>query len=503
MPVVANAERPADEGAEPEETNRARRKPWAWRLGVIGAVLVALCLAAMYSGRPDATSRSVTILPFRVFQESGGDNHIAAGISEALANRLGATRGLKVYPSGNGLSADPPVAAKRAGVDAVVSGAVHVDGETIRVTAQVFDARRGENIWSRRFDTTSAEILLIEDAIADEIGTLLQPGLTPEQAAALTPPRSRDAVANAEYLQGRDLLDRRVRLHESVVHFERAVALDPDFALGWAGLAEALAYPRHPEPERAKEAVRRALRLDPSLAEAHATLGFIHLFHEWNAPAAVRELRQALQLKPGSARIYDWYAIALITTGHASEAIAAIDQARAIDRASTDIAEDAAFVRLLARDFAGAERAARAALVLDPGSGKGRIFLVSSLGYQRRFNEAVTELASTDEHDVQPLRRALLDAQAGDGGQREWARLHLASPGLNLSPEGMGTAYAIVGDHAAALEWLERAYQQRSFGLMFAVLEPPFDPLRGDPRFERIVAGVGAKLASPPANAAR
>jgi adenylate cyclase len=467
-----------------------------WKLAAGSAALAAACAAAIHFGQPSAPRTSVTVVPFRMMPPTDGGTGIAAGVTEAVSNRLGSRRGLSVHPPAGAALEDPRAMAARTEVDAVVSGAVRVRGETLTVTAQLFDARRGENVWSRRFETTRAGIAEIEDAIADEIGNLLQPGLTDEQRAELTPPHSRDAIANADYLLGRDLLDRRVRIQESVVYFERAVARDPGFALGWAALAEALAYPRHPvanEISRATDAVKRALRLDPSVAEAHATRGFIHLFYDWDPPAAARELRTALQLNPSSARVHDWYSLALLTNGDAAGAIASIDRARSLDPASTDIAEDAAFVRIMVRDFAGAERTARAAILLDPGSQKARGFLADSLRYQGRFREAVTEVASFRDRRNIALERALMEFENGDRRQAEWIRSHLTRR-PDYAAEGIATAYAVIGDEATALQYLERALEQRSFGLIFTVLNPAFDPLRGSPRFERIVREVGVKL---------
>lgn len=467
-----------------------------WTLALAALVVVAAAALPLGSHRHQdapAPARSVSVIPFRNLNATGDREYIAAGLSETLTNRLATIPNLAVRPARKD-DQDPLTAGLRLGVDAVVTGSVQAHGETMRVTSELLDVRSRAIVWSRSFDFTGDEILIIEDALASDIGQRIRPGLTAEQRAMLTPPHSRDRVANDEYLRGRELLESRRSLAQAILHFERALARDREFALAWAGLAEALTHPLpNTSPavlDRAMDAAKRAVRLDPMLAEAHATVGFISLFYRWDWSAAERELRLALRLKPGSARIHDWYAIALLTRGDKAGATREIHRAHEIDTQSPDIASDVALVYLQAHDFVEAERAARVALALDP-SAQARGYLIDALLRQKKTEEALAQLASLD---VSPTRLRLVREIATTNDRAQLTREIRASEetlSKSENPDAIAMLYASAGDHENALRWLDRAYRDHAFGLIFANLAPAYDPLRDDPRFQDLMRRVG------------
>ena len=316
----------------------------------------------------------------------------------------------------------------------------------------------------------------------------------------MTPPRTADDVARTEYLLGRDLLDRRVGIVDAITHFETALSRDPNCALAWAGLAEALSRPypgRRTEAEiqRAADAARRSLTIDPTLAEGHATLGFIELFHRWNWQNAEHQLRQALQYKPESARFHDWLAIALLPRGRITEARAMIDRAHALDPSSADIALDAVLVRYLARDFEGTERAAREVIRDMPAEGAVvRGFLVSSLALRGRYDEALAEMTNEEPTEIRPLFRMAIRYRRGEVAERAHLLAGLADRtqiAQAVSCDEIAQIYAFAGEDGKAIEWLERAYEQRNFGLIFAGLDPMWDSLRGRPQFDSLLHRLG------------
>jgi len=461
------------------------------------AAAVALPLGSDHVNSEPQTLRSVSVIPFRLLASDSTRNYVAASLSETLANRLSSIPGLLLRPAPARHDSDPIRAGQRLGVDAVLTGAVQPAGRTMRITAELLDVHSRATLWSRSFDCTAADLLPIEDAIASDLGRRLRPGLTAAERARLTPPHSRDTIANDEYLRGRDLLDRRVSLDESILHFEKALARDPNFALAWAGLAEALAYPAPqgtPQVvERASQAARKAIALEPNLAEAHAVLGFIDLFYNWNWDGAERELHFALLVNPGSARIHDWYAIALLTRGLTADAVREIQRAHDIDPQSADIASDVALVDYDARDYRSAEAAARRALLLDP-LGSARAYLINALAMEHRTDEALAEVAALNRPDrLEQLHADVLRSPHDAARHLRRIEPELASD----PPDGVAALYASAGDNGKALQWLERAYRDRAFGLIFAGVAPEFDSLHTDPRFRDLVRRVGVVENAP------
>lgn len=482
-----------------DESKMRRRVSQLAIFATLVVAAIALPIGSDHARSEPRSLRSIAVIPFRVLGSSTDKTWVAASLSETLANRLSTVPGLLIRPASSKNDPDPIAAGERLGVDAVLTGAVQPNAGTMRITAELVDVHRRATVWSRAFDCTSADVLLIEDSLADEIGQRLRPGLTAEERARLTPPHSKDAAANDEYLRGRSLLDRRIAYDESILHFERALARDPQFALAWAGLAEALISPRpHMQPEviaRASDAARRAIRLEPTLAEGHAVLGFIHLFYEWNWTGAERELRLALRLKPGGARMHDWYAIALLTRGDTAAAIREINRAHEIDPQSADIAADVALVEYLSRDYTSAENAARAALLLGADN-EARDYLVQSLKMQQRTSEALAELDAAGRRNALYLWQAAM--LRSTSRNKFVADLRRAESTLSSqSPNGIAALYASAGEKEKALEWLERAYREHDFGLIFAGLAPEFDPLRADPRFHDLIRRVGVTERMP------
>lgn len=483
---------PVQRLSEPAASSPLRRRASQLAIfSILAAAVVTLPLGSDHLNSAHQAVPSVSVLPFQLL---GGDSSAAwvtASLSETLFNRLGSIPGLLLRRAPARNDPDPVRAGQRLGVDTVVTGAVQPGRDTMRVTAELIDVHSRATLWSGSYDCTSADLLPVEDKIAAELGTRLRPGLTADERAHLTPPHSADPVANAEYLRGRELLDSRVALSESVLHFEKALAQDPNFALAWAGLAEVLVYPM---PRMASEVVargtdaaRRAIRLEPSLAEAHAVLGFIHLFYEWNWQEAEHELRFALLVSPGSARFHDWYAITLLARGDTKTAMREVQRAHEIDPQSADIAGDVALVRYETRDYQGAESAARAALLLDPRSGAGE-YLVQALIMQHRTAEALAELAAFQRPG--PLVRAQAAMLRSEGNAAQQLR-RTESSLLSETPDGVAALYASAGDKEKALAWLDQAYRQHAFGLIFIALAPEFDSLRDDPRFRDLVRRVG------------
>ena len=464
----------------PAASAPAKRK---WLSASIVAAALVTGLAGGF-GRTDTDgTRSVVVEPLRVLRATAAQRYLADAVPAAIVTRLSAQRGIVIRTGSNET------------VDKIIRGTFQADDLTVQVFVEIVDAHRGVIEWSHSYSSAPEEAINLEERVAQDVSGRLAPSLTDAQRAALTPARSSSGAARAEYFRGRDLIDRRTNFADAIRHFESAIDLDPGFALAWAGLAEACAVAPLSSSgggiERAEWAARRAIALDPSTAEAHAALGFIDLFHRWRWAEAERELRTALRLNPRSARVHDWLAIALLPLGRTAEACAEVDRAYALDPTSNDIPNDVVLVHYFARDFEGAIRFARGAMADSPQRSEAmRAYVIEPLMQLGHYDEALAEHSKLLPVGEEPLVRATLRYRHGERGAREQILALLRDP-QQLKRAGNSDAiakiYAMIDDKQAAMQWLDRAYAQHDFGLIFAGVDPNWDSLRDERKFQDLL----------------
>ena len=309
-------------------------------------------------------------------------------------------------------------------------------------------------------------------------------------------------IAYEAYLRGRFFWNRRDTedLQKSVVQFEEAIRQDPSYASAYSGLADAhlLLGPGGPPDSfpKARAAAEKALALEPDLAEAHASLGFVRLFADWDFAGSERELRRALQINPGYVTARHWYAYWLTAAGHPARALAEIRRAREIDPTSIVLNRDVGHILLYSRRYDEAVEQLRRTLAMDPGFNQTRGYLVEALSHARRFGEAEAELQGLPlPHDGLGFRMYAASVEARAGHPETLRALFRALPpgadGVNVTASGAAWMSGVIGDYDRAFEFLERAYRVRDFYLIFLNADPAFDPLRSDPRFAELVRRIG------------
>jgi tetratricopeptide (TPR) repeat protein len=394
-------------------------------------------------------------------------------------------------------------------VATVVSGSVRREGARLRMAVELIDAATGYQRWSARFDRELRDVF----ALQDEVSRAVVAALAPQLLGELRPPPAALRAGGFEvydlYLRGRHFLGQRDRggFQKGIAHFEQALAQDPGYAPAWAGLADAyalLGYGGHLRPReampRALDAVRRALALDGTLAEAHASLGIVHLIYDWDWDGAARELRAAIALKPDYATAHQWYANYLLATGAADDAVEAIGRARALDPLSRAIDAGLGPMLVLAGRPDAAIAQLRRTLELDPDFAPAYGFLAWAYFLSGRRGDAVAAaergLSLAGEHGANPVARAYAKALAGDAAA---ARALLAaveraasSPASGyVPPIALARAYAILEDAPAALAWLERALEERDASSVYLAVDPTFAALRGGAAFARLLSRLG------------
>jgi tetratricopeptide (TPR) repeat protein len=375
------------------------------------------------------------------------------------------------------------------------------------VAAELIDVADGCRVWAEQFDRQLDDVFTVEDELARRIVDSLQVTLLGGPGRALVAPPTASPRAHELYLKGRSCWHKRTErsLLEGIAHFEGAIECDPHFALAYAGLADSYAVlciygflpPRDGMP-RAKAAALDALKLNSSLAEAHATLGCVEAVYEWNWSAAERRFQHALLLNPQHPAAHQRYALDCLTPlARFAEASSELEQARALDPLSLVINTSVGLPSYFAQRYDEAAAAYLEALELDPGFGIAHYFLGQVYVQQRRFDEAVraferaVELAGESAEFRAALAHAYGVSQQRTRAQTALAGLLRERETRYVSPCLLAQAYVGLGQAEPALEWLERAYGERAADLIWLNVRPVFEPLRSSDRFRALVARIG------------
>jgi len=492
-----------------------------WRLGrpaaaVLGTLVVATGLWTVFHRRA-AAAPTVAVLPFVNESSSQDDQYFAVGITDELISALGQIPGVQVAGRTSVFALrDPGLDSKAIGARlnaaTLLEGSVQRAGSSLRVTAQIIDAATGRVLWSDIYRRDVKDILDVEDEISRAIVAALQLRLRGGDQ-----PLVRHGTENTDahdlYLKGRYFVNQRAAgglpaLQRAIGFFQQALALDSNYAQAWAGLAQAYAFqagfgntPPGDAFAQAKAAASRAVALDSGLALAHTSLGFIAVFHDWDWETARRELDRALALdstEPATHLYRAWYFRA---QEQLDAALGEMRTARRLDPLNQIFNARVGSMLNYMRRYHEAEAELRQAIALDSTNVEARGDLAVSLMLQHRYREALATL-TIDTTDQRPYPQvAYLGYAYGMAGRRADAlaiqrRLERHARQRYITPEVF--AYIAMGlrDTAAALDWLERGYRERSFFLWTIAGDPVFDPLRGTARFERIVQGMG--LVEPP-----
>lgn len=484
------------------------------RLMVAGVGLVITLGVVAYSAlrppaEPPASVSSLLVMPFSAIEAGVDQAHLGMGMSDALNTRLAAIRALRVPPTAAlRANEEPFAAADRLRVDAVLTGSLQRDGDRLRVTAQLSRAADRRQMWAARFDEKFTDIFAVQDAMAERIAASLLSELSDTERSALRRRETTSSEAYDLYLRGRAQWSRRspTSIRQAIAMYRDATRIDPQFALAYAGLADAYAITASGLPGRtrfplAKAAAATALRLDDRLAEAHTALAFVTYKADWNWASSEREFVRALELDPDYPLARHWYAEMLGLIGRPEESAVQFERARELDPWSAAVRAD--YARMLTR----AGKAEQAIRLVDEGlaidANEFRLHRERALALValRRDAEAFEHLlryrslSGSAAEDVASLREAY--DRGGLRGYRlrdiEILRRQLKAGGtwpFGLAT-GLAIAYGAAADREASLEWLTRSVDQLEDGALGMLVNHEYDFMRGDPRFQALVKRVG------------
>ncbi|HET6373257.1 MAG TPA: winged helix-turn-helix domain-containing protein [Candidatus Polarisedimenticolia bacterium] len=499
-----------------EPAQRASRR---WLVPLAALALVGAVGAYLQWSRSSSASRPsdgrlmLAVLPFDNLTGDPGQDYFSDGFTEEMITRLGS-----LAPQRLGVIARTSVMYYKAarapldkmgrelGVQYVLEGSIRRDSDRVRITAQLIDVKDQTHLWARQYDREQTDVLHVQEeiaqAIADQIELTLDESRSPSVRATNLSPQ--DFEAYVLYLRGRYFWNKRTQdgFQRAVESFQEAIAKNPHDARAFAGLADAYAligtYGYAPQDEvvpKAREAAMKALEIDANLAAAHTSLALISEHYDWDWPAAGDRFRRAIELDLNYATAHHWYAEYLAFQGRFDEALEAIEKARQLDPLSLIIATDKGVILYLARKHDRAIEQFRAVLAVDPMFEHAHM-IVAALSQQGRFADALADIHEWQERNHGPWPHAWAAHVYGRLGKPAEARLALQEMEESNRHSKVAshwlraTAYLGMGLKEESLACLEQACKEHSSVLVSLKVEPIFDPLRDDPRFQDLLRCV-------------
>jgi TolB-like protein/DNA-binding winged helix-turn-helix (wHTH) protein/Flp pilus assembly protein TadD len=486
------------------------------------AVVVAIAISAAYLVRsrrvPAAASiastkiRSIAVLSLTNLSGDPSQDYLADGITEAITTDLAKFHSLRVVSRTsamqyNGRKKALPEIARELHVDAIVEGSMMRSGAHVRVTAQLTRAANDEQIWAESYEREVRDLLALQNDVARDIAEHVQAQITAQDRERLSTARPLNPAAHEEYVKGRFFWNKRTEngYLDAIDHFLRAIQIDPQYPEPYAGLADAYALlgslggasiPRRDAMNNARSIARKALELDPAMAEAHTSLAFVLMHYDWDFAAAEKEYLRAIDLNPNYATAHQWYAVNLAVTDRMDAALAELRHAQELDPLSLIISADIGELLGCARRYEDAATQLQATLKMDPNFLLAHYDLVVIYEYQQKYAEAADQARKAVELAPSSLwAQGLLGSTYALNGQPDKARKVMAS--ILLSPQSKDAATVLVliaiglGDKDEAFHWLQVARDQRSGSLILMKSIPGLDPLRSDPRFASLLHDVG------------
>ena len=478
-----------------------------------GAVLLVIALGIYFylsRSRPTAIN-SLAVLPFANASNDPGTEYLSDGITESLINSLSQLPALKVRSRNSvfhykGQEADPQRVGRDLDVRAVLTGRVEHRGDQIAINVELIDTKDDSHLWGERYMRPLSDLPRLQEELSRDITDKLRLRLSGAEQRQLVKNYATNAEAYQLYLQGRYYWNKRTEegLQRGIEYFTRAIEKDSNYALAYSGLADCYSllnvYNIGPATEsnpKAREAATRALALDETLAEAHASLAFVSYRFDWNWAEAEQHFKRAIELKPDYATAHQWYSAMLAAMGRFDESNTEARRAHELEPFSLTINSDVGRHLYYARQFEQALATHRQTLEMDSNFSRAHYELGYVLAQMGRHAEAVAEFQQALALDQNSLNaRVGLGYAYAVSGQKKQAiqiieQLNELAKQHYVSPYHLAVIYAGLGAREQALSNLEKAVEERFNWIAFIKVEPLFESLRADSRFAALVRRVG------------
>ena len=491
---------------------------WIYVVVIGGLLSIGLFLLGRYTAQTPRQSeeasgvipeKSIAVLPFDNLSGDPDNAYFTEGVQDEILTRLAKVADLKVIARTSTQkfrSAPENLAeiAKQLGVRNILEGSVQKANDQVRVNVQLINALTYAHLWADTYDRRSTDIFAVESEIAKNVADALQAKLTGSEKSSIARAPTADPEAYELYLKGRFFWNKRsgADLRKAIEYFNQAIAKDPNYALAYAGLADSyLLLPNYGSASTqesvppARAALKKALELDDSLAEAHASSGLLDTF-ECRLDRAISDFERAIQLKPNYATAHHWLMFGRLSLGHLDQAIEEGKRALKLDPLSPIINADFAWTYFCARRFDKAERQARKTLEIDPQFFLAHYYLGQVLQFKGQLSEAIAEFQKAVDLNGDPDSLGMLGQAYARNGQKEEAqkillRLNEEAKSRYVAPYATALVYLGLGEKERALDDLERAYQRGDTNYLFVIrVDPMLDDLRGHPRFDALVQKI-------------
>ena len=492
------------------------RRP-ALALATMLVLVLALAggLGFRYLRRPSVVTAhpkqitSIVVLPLENLSADKDQAYFADGMTDELIANLAKIRSLRVISrtsamSYKGTHKTLSEIARDLNVDAVVEGTVLRSGDRVRITAELVQVATDRHLWADTYESPFGDVLTLQSRVASAIVNEIRINLTPEEQQRLASARPISPGSYEDYLKGRFYWNKRSEegLTKAIEYFQLATQKDPHSALAFAGLADCYSIigsaivgsvSSQAVAPKARAAALKALELDNSLAEAQTSLATVQFNYDWNWPAASGGFQRAIELNPSYATAYQRYSLYLMAMGRTQESLAQMNRARELDPLSISMSFSLGWRLYMAHQYDQAIGQLRNTLEMDPNFALPRMVLGQAYEQKGMVPQAIAELrkAAAISGDSPPMLGSLGHAFGVTGNKAEadkiLGQLLEQSKKQYVSPFYVSIVYAGLHENEKAMDWLEKAYEDRSNAIIFVKVDPDFDGLRSNPRFQALL----------------
>jgi len=449
------------------------------------------------------TPKAIAVLPFKSLNENEKDELLGAGMSDTLTAKLGNLQNLTVRPTSAvskyaGQNNDVLAVGRELKVDAVLEGTIQRNGDRMRVTVQMLDVESGKIIWGQSFDEKFSDIFSVQDAISEDVAQVLQLKLSNEEQKGIRKHSTDNIEAYQAYLRGRHFWNKRDKdgLNKGIEYFQKAVSLDPHYALAYSGIADSYLILNYYQMsnlscketiEKARQATLKALGIDNALAEAHTSLAFIYSLEE-NSQAAEKEFKRAIESNPNYATAHHWYSDFLAMNGRDDEAMKEIIIAVNLDPVSPII--NTTLGERFYYSHRYDEAIAQLRQTIEMNNKFSQAHYVLGMAYEQKgmFEEAIEEYqkARSQMKESAEFDSMLARIYALSGKRKEAERILEGLLRYGTNPYAIAIVYEGMNEKSTAIEWLKKVDIKKK--KWFLKVDPRLDSLRSNSEFQRLLS---------------
>ncbi len=489
--------------------SKSKRRKAIVAITVVIALALAVTIYFFVVRKSNVPINSIAVLPFVNERGNADVEYLSDGMTESLINSLSQLPNLSVKARSTvfhykGKDITPQQVGSELSVQAVLNGRVVQRGDQLTLSLELVDARTGNQIWSEQYNRKTADLVSLQSKIARDVSNKLRLKLSGADEQRVTKSYTANTEAYQLYLKGLYYWNKRTHegTRKAMEYFQQAIDKDPSYALAYVGLADSYTISTfsHTSDEKAKAAALKALEIDDTLGEAHATLGVIKEW-EWYAYAgadAEREFKRAIELSPNYPTAHHWYGEFLDTRGRFDESFAEYQRALELDPLSLAISTALGTAYYDARQYDRAIEYFKELIEMDPNYVRTHFYLAQVYEEKGMFEEAIAEnekgliLDGKNPNEVAKAKTAMKDALRLSGARGYWQKkFDLGREDEQSSnPLAMASLFARLGEKDQAFVWLEKAYDERVH-LEYLKVSPEWDNLRSDPRFASLLQRVG------------